>query len=290
MSYSFSESRINDVVPRLISTTGGPSFQTNIVVVASGHEQRNKNWSQALGTWQLGERVVDQTEKEALINFFNARKGKFQGFRFKDWADFYVSYAQGKLGTTGLGTGLSTYQLYKTYTDYGDTYLKKIVKPVSGTVIVKQDGVVIGSSIDTETGIVTLSPNTAVAISNIDKSSQGLVTTSGFHGLITGKVVFISGVTGMTQVNNKYYTINYVNSTQFQLQENTSTYSTYVSGGTVSVFPQATNDLTWTGQYDTPVRFDSDSLQYRLEEIITSNGTETPWFYLLALPIVEVRL
>lgn len=288
---AFSESRINDIVPQLLNTVGGPLWNTNIVVVQSGYEQRNKVWSQMRGQWQLGERNIDQTEKTALVNFFNARNGRFQGFRFKDWADYTADYTTGVLGTSGLGTGLSTYQLYKNYTDGADTYQNKVVKPVSGTVTVKQDGTLISPSIDYTTGIVTVSPNFVYSITAITQANPGLVTTSSFHGLSNGQVVYISGVVGMTQVNNLYFTVNVVNSTQFQLQGvNTTSYSAYVSGGNVSVYPQSTNHLIWSGQFDVPVRFDSDNLQYRLDQIIESQGVSTPWFYLMALPIVEIRI
>ena len=33
--------------------TGGPGFSTQIVTLASGAEQRNVNWSQARGRWNI---------------------------------------------------------------------------------------------------------------------------------------------------------------------------------------------------------------------------------------------
>jgi uncharacterized protein (TIGR02217 family) len=297
MSDSFSETRINDLVPYLISTSGGPQFQTNVIVVQSGYEQRNKSWAFSRGNWQLGERVVVNSEKEALINFFYSRKGKFQAFRFKDWADFKVDHTNGILGT-GFGTGHPEFDLYKTYSDGDDTYLKRINKPVPGTVVVKQNGTIVPSAVDYTTGTLNLSPNRILSISGISKAASMVVTTTAPHGLGDGDIIFIDGVVGMTQANNRYYYVTKIDNFTFYANQsltvatNSTGYTTYVSDGTVSVYAQPGDTLTWSGEFDVPVRFDTDMLQFRLEEIVTdtNSGVQTPWFYILALPLVEVRL
>jgi hypothetical protein len=68
-------------------------------------------------------------------------------------------------------------------------------------------------------------------ITNITKAANADVTAPN-HGLITGTVVTISGVVGMTQVNGNSYTITVVDNNNFTLGVNSTGYTTYVSGGT----------------------------------------------------------
>ena len=81
-----------------------------------------------------------------------------------------------------------------------------------------------------------------------------VVVTSGSHGYSNGDEVFISGVVGMTQLNNRNFKVAGVTTNTFQLQDMTSTnlngsaFTAYTSGGTCAkVFEIATpydqNDL-----------------------------------------------
>lgn len=80
-------------------------------------------------------------------------------------------------------------------------------------------------------GILT---NTAVNITGITKANPGVVSYSGTDPS-NGDLVLISGVAGMTEVNNRIFTVANVNTgaNTFQLSGvNTSSYTTYSSGGT----------------------------------------------------------
>ncbi len=75
-------------------------------------------------------------------------------------------------------------------------------------------------------------------ITAITRANPGVVTANG-HGLANNDYVWISGVNGMTQVNNRIYRVTVVNSNRFQLKDagtganwSTSSYSNYSSGGT----------------------------------------------------------
>ena len=71
-------------------------------------------------------------------------------------------------------------------------------------------------------------------ISNITRANPGVVTANG-HGFSNGDRVYIRNVNGMTQVNNKAYTVANATANTFQLQGvNSSSYSNYSSGGTVT--------------------------------------------------------
>jgi uncharacterized protein (TIGR02217 family) len=133
--------------------TGGPEFATTVVVTGAGHEQRNVNWAEARGRWDVGSGLKNQQQLDALIAFFRARKGKAYGFRFKDWTDFK---ATGQV--IGVGDDTETeFQIVKHYPSGTVTEVRTITKPVAGTVRIYLDGVeqLAGWSVDTTVGIVT---------------------------------------------------------------------------------------------------------------------------------------
>ena len=89
--------------------TGGPMFLTDVVATVSGHEQRNSKWSQARARYNVASGVKTETQWQALIAFFRARRGKAVGFRFKDWGDFKA------VNQPLLSLGGTQYQLVKQY-------------------------------------------------------------------------------------------------------------------------------------------------------------------------------
>ena len=132
---------------------GGPEYSTDIVEMFSGKEQRNINWSQARARYTVSHGVKTPVQLDELIAFFRARQGRAIGFRFKDWSD-YQAVGQ----TLGTGNGSQTiFQLAKTYTSGGNSYVREIKKPVSGTVKIYLNSVLQGSgySVDHTTGLVT---------------------------------------------------------------------------------------------------------------------------------------
>ena len=145
--------------------TGGPEYSTDVVMTGSGYEQRNINWSQAKCKYQAAHGVKNENQMRRLLAFFRSRRGKAYGFRFKDWLDF-----TGRREMIGVGDGKTiTFQLIKTYIDdAGYTEVRKIRKPVAGTVRVYLDGAeqTDGCSVNYTTGIVTFAatPDTEVII------------------------------------------------------------------------------------------------------------------------------
>jgi len=135
-------------------SSGGPAYSTDVVMTQGGHEQRNINWAAARARYNVAHGVKTQSQLEALIAFFRARKGRAHGFRFKDWTD-YEAVGQ----TIGIGTGSATvFQLQKTYSS-GVLEVRTITKPVAASVSVYVNDVLqsSGVSVDDETGEVTFS-------------------------------------------------------------------------------------------------------------------------------------
>ena len=130
--------------------TGGPGFSTQIVTLASGAEQRNVNWSQARGRWNISTAIRSRADMAAVIAHFHVVKGRAYSFRFKDWNDFDAA-DQAMVQITP-----TVWQIVKRYNRSGYEHVRTITKPVAGSVTVKIAGSpVTPAAIDTLTGRIT---------------------------------------------------------------------------------------------------------------------------------------
>jgi len=239
---------------------GGPQFLTDVVVLDSGHEARNINWALSRARYDVSYGVRSEAQLTALTQFFYARYGRAYGFRYKDWADYHVT--QEPLTKTGA----PTVQLIKTYTSGPRSYVRTITKPVAGVTMRLNTSPFPSFTLDTTTGIATLTAVSSASITAITQANPGVVTTGSSHGFSNGDKIWIKNVSGMTQVNNTLFTIAGVTATEFNLGVNTSAYSAYTSGGTAEKHVQPGDVLDWTGDFDVPVRFDVDHLPASLDD------------------------
>lgn len=134
--------------------TGGPVFQTGVLPLSSGGEQRNINWEEARHEWELSYGIQNREDFEICRAFFFARRGMGHTFRFKDWSDFQVEDE-----VQGVGDAVNTsFQLIKVYEADGPApYYRRITRPVAATVVWKVDGV-IHAATPGALGLYTLSP------------------------------------------------------------------------------------------------------------------------------------
>lgn len=169
---SFHETRFPAGISR--GATGGPERRTQVVTLGSGHEQRNQQWAASRRRYDAGTGIKTADELHAVIAFFEERRGRAFGFRWKDWAD-YKSCTPLETPTPvdqaiGTGDGVEPgFQLVKTY---GATYLpwtRTIAKPVSGSVRVAVDGIEQTEgeafTVDATTGLVTFSAPPGIGLS-----------------------------------------------------------------------------------------------------------------------------
>jgi uncharacterized protein (TIGR02217 family) len=158
-----------------LGARGGPERATDIVTLASGREERNSRWAQSRRRYNAGYGVKSRADMQAVLAFFEERRGKFHSFLWRDGLDHS---SNGGVPTAldqeiGTGDGLQTaFQLIKTYGASFDPYVRPITKPVAGSVKVAVDGVQLsaGYSVDSLTGIVTFTAAPA----------DGAVVTAGF--------------------------------------------------------------------------------------------------------------
>lgn len=276
---AFSEERLDMGVD--YGSDGGPGFSTSIIAFPNGNEARNSHWAQDRGEWQLGQRVISKAKLEYLQAFFRARRGSFQGFRFKDWSDWQAT------NEALVITGANTAQLIKTYSSGADSQQRDIQKPVGASVSVTRNGGAYSPALDSTTGIVTFSEDVSKNVSAITQANPGQATVNA-HGFSNGDEIYLSAVLGMTQVNDLVFTITVVDANNFTLGVDTSGYSAYSSGGTAKKFPQSSESIVWSGEFDVPVRFDTD--QFKAQFDAYDDASTDASFFLSSLPVVEVRV
>lgn len=254
-------------------SAGGPGWDTTVVSFKGG-EARNQNRQHVRYRYDAAYGVKTFDDLRKLIAFFNECRGRLHGFRYRDPLDYQA--ADEPLAPTGG----PTVPLIKTYGDEpGYAYVRRIKKPVAGITMKRNGALYTGFTLDTTTGIVTLTPLSAKAISGISKASPGVVTCNA-HGYSNGDVLYLSGIGGMTQLNGQLVTITVIDANRFSIGVDTRAYSTYSSGGTAAMYVQPTDALTWSGEFDVPCRFDTDELSTVLENYQMGSTS---------VPIVEDR-
>jgi len=144
-----------------LNAEGGPVRKTEIVTLVSGHEERNAQWAASRRSWNAGYGVKSMTDIEKVTAFFEARRGRLYGFRFRDPFD-HQSSAYGKAISPLdqlIGTGDSAaiaFSLTKLYENGGAAYPRRISKPVAGSVRVAVAGAETSAFTEDETtGTVT---------------------------------------------------------------------------------------------------------------------------------------
>lgn len=152
--YEFLNERVNDhIEPVSLDVMGGPGFSTRVVKLSGGGEQRNENLSQAYGSWEFGEKMLDNFELDVLRTFFWKVRGKLVEFRFKDWTDFEVGPGEGFARQTSKGV-----RLIKVYAPGIE---REIICPVDGFKL-KVGAELVQASVDPSTGLLSWSGGGAV--------------------------------------------------------------------------------------------------------------------------------
>lgn len=127
-----------------------PEFSTSVAVTASGFERRNSLWSNARLRFDVGPGIRSEAELGLLIAFFRARRGAARGFRLRDPSDFSSNGMTGTPAMTdqllGTGNGLTaSFPLLKRYGEGAAEQLRRITRPVTGSVLVSVDGLAVTS-------------------------------------------------------------------------------------------------------------------------------------------------
>lgn len=221
---AFSEERLELGIR--YGTAGGPEFNTSIITVQSGFEQRNSNWEDSRASWNLADDTYSKVELEYMIAFFRARKGKFEGFRYKDWSDYSVDLATSGFVSRNVNT-TTDLQLAKVYN-------------TASLPIYSNNNPYAGTSSD---------------IRIINKPAINSVN------------IYLDGNLATQDVD---YTIDYS-----------------TGNVTLAADPQG-QYVQWIGDFDVPVRFDTDKFSATFEAYRDSDKEAI--YTITSLPIVELRI
>ena len=124
---------------------GGPVRSVDILELANGAEVRNARGRHSRRQYNAAAGLKSRAQAIELLHFFESRNGPLYGFRFRDPLDYEAE------SVLGIGDGDRTeFALIKYY----GSYIRRIIKPVEGTVQVSVDDVETAVSIDHSRGLI----------------------------------------------------------------------------------------------------------------------------------------
>lgn len=131
-----------------VQTTGGPSFDVDVIIKSNQQEARNLNsaferWS---GDCSQGAKLPKQYKP--LQAFFRNARAMAYSWRYRDPLDYTVAAADSAF----IVIDSTHAYLGKNYVYQGQTFTRKITKPVNGTFSATGGS---GLSLDYDTGILT---------------------------------------------------------------------------------------------------------------------------------------
>lgn len=143
---------------------GGPTWKTTRVRSTSGRQWTNREWDYPLHRYQVGQSVKTNADFETIRALFYVVAGGYEGFRFKDWADYEATQSNSRLV---LASGSPTaWQLCRVYTVAGREFVRPIYKPCASPtpqVYRTRSGVttLITASVDTTSGLAVFAGHVA---------------------------------------------------------------------------------------------------------------------------------
>lgn len=274
-----------------------------------GYAQVNINWSRTQREYEIGTVPLSINDWQELESLVEVTDGGAYGFLMRDPKDSFVLAGEGLLqpfdlitaqnvGAIGLGYGVPSYRLNKRYTYGSRTTDRLITRPITAPAVLRAAGAVtVGAgagqiSNNLDTGTVTFVADASQAISSVTVGASTVLTFVSGAGIIAalavGQRVYVTGVTGTaaTKLNNLSHAITAKNAGAFTLTISTVTTGLTATGGTAFKYPQASETLTWTGQFYTPVHFASDDLDW---DLVRAGPFDTRFIAGPSVNLVEVR-
>lgn len=129
---------------------GGPSFQTQVVQMVSGRENRNAQHDNVRHQFSAPFQNITQSAYRNIKQMHLVCKGMLRAFKFRDELDFE---ATGE--SFGVGNGSRTvFQLCKISTVSGVSYQRNVYV-IDGTPVIRVNGTVTAVTVDKDRGTVT---------------------------------------------------------------------------------------------------------------------------------------
>lgn len=204
-----------------------------------------------------------------LLDLYHRAHGTYAAFRvrcFDEWSSNGAAGVPTAFDQVLTPLSAGVYEMRKYYGTSGTAGAsgyphRKIKKPVAGTVrfAIGSVELALGAltwAVDTTTGIITLPADGTAAITGISKAATARISLGALSGAINaGQSVYVSGVSGMTQINNLRALVIYVGTGYIDVAVNSTGFSTWTSGGVVHTRPQAGEQVTCGFEFDFPAAF-----------------------------------
>lgn len=303
-NFEWIEMFIPEVFPYDISfnSIGATRFQTDVIMVDSGHDQRQSRWDQPLMEYDVAYGVRTMEHLHGLIAFFRAMSGRKNAFLYHDHMDYTSTLATGyearrapplSLNDQEIGIGdakTKVFQLVKHYpTPEGSAVsTRPIYKPKGGTVRIAINGLEVNYfTVDLNTGKITFSSRlvkaglNAMSVNQVMSGSDPVPNRWRIEGapgtfdgfLANDKIVMTGWVNPLNNVSEAD-TVQIVSVSGDKAYIDVNGPATFgavetnVSGVTIMVHPAPrVGDVVTAGfEFFVPVRFDTDRLPVSLEE------------------------
>src|SRR6478736_7030050 len=173
-----------------LKSAGGPQRRTDVVTLGSGAEERNARWAHSRRRYDAGYGVKTFEALSQVVAFFEERRGRLYGFRWRDRLDHSSAAPGVTVAPTdqivGTGDGVTaTFQLGKTYGALYSPYRRPIAKPVPGSirVAVAETAPDPGTqfTVDAATGVVTFRPGHNLLGITLGSTNNGVIGPTAFY-------------------------------------------------------------------------------------------------------------
>lgn len=259
MPNPFLEERINTAAV-LQGASYADEYNVEVIRTSNDQEYRRLIHPFPVRRFRFQYMIDSDAVYTSILNLYHRAYGKFKGFRVVCVDDFSTNDQTGAPAFNDQVIQLvssGVYQLVKTYGSTGA--VRTLFKPVAGTVLLGIGATAIRSNdwtVDTTTGRITLAANKSFNVTGISKAASAVITFAS-HTFAIGQSISITGVVGMTQINNIRALITNVVGNNVTVAINSTAFSTWTSGGVCNTNPQAGEVVTGGCHFDIPVRFDT---------------------------------
>lgn len=286
-------------------SAGGPGYQTEIVVVDSGAEERISRWANPRRRYNVAYGIRSHVNLHAMTRFYIARRGAENGFRFKDWLDYTTSgtgisapspfderlqrVVDG--GVDGNGTA-TAFQLVKRYTSGLTTRIRAIEKPngnsvrisINGNEIAQRSGSITTANvpgttlIDASATFQSWGVQVGLTVTNQTDGSTGVITSVDSETQLTLSGGLTGGATNEFGLSDAYaiaapWSVN-----------STSGVVTFTVAPEVGVIVQG------GCEFDVPVRFDEGAdiaLKASIDDFSSGAVADIPLIEIIGSQVVD---
>ncbi len=147
------EIRLPEFLSPFLSCSYG--YDSTIITSISGRDSVRNNSSVPQRFYKISNARINSLQMEELVAFFTCRKGPLHSFRLKDYTDFFVA----DQFIFGYENQAEKFQLFKSYNDLINPYVRPIALPLIETVKLRSETREIPWSYDIETKEIILRDN-----------------------------------------------------------------------------------------------------------------------------------